>query len=155
MGEIERSEFDRAAENLRQAIENQFKSMKITRNQLQRFAQLAHICGYNSELKAEYQRLGKKILKKIVDCLGLKRGEYRLSWNPGGIAVSGDHTLHTDKFYLALSDNCNMGSFYYRTCSSMRDYCGNQNIHISRDTFPDKFSNLIESLRRLQVDDSN
>ena len=62
--------------------------------------------------------------------MGLQKGEHEIRWNPGGIAVSGDHTLHTNWFYLALHDNCGFGKFYFRTCKGMKDYTGgpNQNV---------------------------
>lgn len=90
--------------------------MKITTNQLTRFVLLSSGSSYNEGLKEKYRKLGRRILNAIVKEMGLQEGEYEIRWNPGGIAVSGDHTLHTDWFYLALHDNVNMGWFYYRTC---------------------------------------
>lgn len=99
----------------------------IKQTDLIRFATLTSRSGYNDELKEDYRKLGRKILKAIVELVGLKKGEYDIRWNPGGIAVSGDHTLHTDKFYLALHDNCGTGWFYWRTCKGRKDYTGGPN----------------------------
>ena len=99
----------------------------ITKERIQLFIHLTKAARYNEVLKEEYRRLGKKILKELVEIIGLKKGEYDIRWNPGGIACSGDHTLHTDWFYLDLSDNVGSGWFFYRTCKSRKDYTGGTN----------------------------
>ena len=101
--------------------------MKITQKQIERFIALTSGSSYNSELKEEYKKLGRKILKSLAEIMGLQKGEFDIHWNPGGIAISGDHILHTDWFYLALDDNINCGWFYYRTCTSRKDYTGGHN----------------------------
>jgi hypothetical protein len=100
----------------------------ITRDEMERFAWLSNNASYNEELKAEYRRLGRKIMKYIAFRLGLTSFDIR--FNPGGIAVSGDNTLHDERFYLSLTDNCGIGSFYFRSCKGQRDYTGgpNQNV---------------------------
>lgn len=105
--------------------------MTITQNEIDRFIYLSSNSSYDEGLKDRYRTLGKKILRFIVQELGLKKGEYEIRWNPGGIACSGDHTLHTDKFSLALHDNCGLGFFYWRTVKDRKDYTGgqNQNVH--------------------------
>jgi len=40
----------------------------------------------------------------IIEQLGLVEGQYELTWNPGGPAVSGDINLITP-FFLGLSTN--------------------------------------------------
>jgi len=101
--------------------------MKVTQNDLIRFAFLSSNSEYNEERKLEYRNLGRKLLKKIVELMGLQKGEYDISWNPGGIACSGDHMLHTDKVYLALHDNLGSGWFYWRSCVGRRDFSGGTN----------------------------
>jgi hypothetical protein len=101
--------------------------MKITHADLVQFISLTSSCGYTEERKETYRKLGRKILKAVADLIGLKKGEYDIRWNSGGIAVSGDHTLHTDKFYLALHDNLGMDWFYWRTCQGRKDYTGGMN----------------------------
>ena len=100
---------------------------KISTTDLKRVAFLSSNAAGNVKLKDEYQKLGRKILKSIAECLGLKKDEYDIRWNPGGIAVSGDHILHTDKLYLAFHDNLGMGWFYFRTCNGRKDYSGGRN----------------------------
>ena len=99
----------------------------MNKEALTRLAYLASNSEYNEDNKTEFRKLGRKFLNEIVKEMGLKKGEYDIRWNPGGPAVSGDYTLHTDWFYLALTDNLNMGWFYYRQCEGRKDYCGKIN----------------------------
>jgi len=105
--------------------------MRITRKTLARFAFLSSNSSYNADRKDEYRRLGRKILQEVADRLGLVKAEYDIRWNPGGPGVSGDHILHTDRLYLALHDNANMGSFYYRSCRWRSDYSGGLNHNVT------------------------
>lgn len=99
----------------------------IKQSELVEFVNLTSGASYDADRKKRYQKLGKRILKAIAAQIGLSKGEFDIRWNPGGIAVSGDHTLHTDKFYLALHDNCGVGWFYWRTCNGRRDFAGGPN----------------------------
>ena len=100
---------------------------KITQTEINRFIKLTSGASYNEEAKEEYKKLGRKILNVIAERMGLIKGEFDIRWNPGGIACSGDHTLHTDKVYLALHDNLGFGWFYYRSCKGRKDYTGGSN----------------------------
>jgi hypothetical protein len=102
--------------------------MKIKMTDLVRFVNLTSGATYHHLRKEECRKLGKKILKALAELMGLQKGEFDIRWNPGGIACRGDHTLHTDWFYLALHDNLGSGWFYYRKCKSRKDYCGERNI---------------------------
>ncbi len=108
--------------------------MKVTKAELGRFVDLTTSASYDERLKNIYHKLGRKLLKRIVEIMGLQKGDYDIRWNPGGIAVSGDHTLHTDWFYLALHDNIGSGWFYYRTVNGRKDFHGGPNIIVSWQT---------------------
>jgi hypothetical protein len=125
--------------------------MKITQSDLVEFINHTGNCRYNPERKEKYHKLGRRILKQLASMLDLKKGEYQISWNPGGIAVDGDHTLHTERFYLALDDNCKMGWFYWRTCQGMNDFAGgpNQIVHWPYLSAYG-LDRLAETLRRVQ-----
>jgi hypothetical protein len=101
--------------------------MKNENEELARMSYLASRCGYNEELKGEYRWLGRRVLKALATALGLAPGQYDIRWNPGGIAVSGDHRLHSDKLYVAMDDNCGFGFFYFRSCKGRKDYSGGPN----------------------------
>jgi hypothetical protein len=103
---------------------------------LLRFVQLTRSACYDSttELKNEYKRLGRKILKELAANLNIATN-CDIRFNPGGIACSGDHTLHGDNIYVALHDNIGSGWFYYRSCKGRQDYCGGQNRIVTWEKF--------------------
>ena len=124
----------------------------ITQKQINRFVTLTREAVYNEEKKAEYRRLGRKILTEIANLMGLQKGEYDIRWNPGGIACSGDHTLHTDRVYVALHDNLGSGWFYWRTCKGRKDYSGGQNQIVRWDTLQKHgLNSLVEVLKVAQA----
>lgn len=102
---------------------------QITLTELSRFVYFANHSSYDYHNKEEYRKLGRRILKSIAEQMGLAKGEFDIRWNPGGIAVSGDHTLHTDKVYLHLSGE--LSWFYWRTCKGRKDYTGGHNQNVS------------------------
>lgn len=132
--------------------------MKVTQAHINLFIHLTKAAVYDESgdsesgpghLKAEYKRLGRRILKHIAEELNLAPGSFDIRWNPGGIACSGDHTLHTDKVYLALHDNLGIGWFYWRTCKGRKDYTGGANQVVTWDSLKKNgLTKLIEDLRR-------
>ena len=80
-------------------------NMQITQRDLIKFATLCGKCEYNAKNKETYRLLGRRILKAIVEQVGLKKGEFEIRWNAGGIAVDGDHVLHTDSIISALASS--------------------------------------------------
>jgi hypothetical protein len=99
----------------------------ISTKQLEQFVKLTKDARYNDENKAKFERLGRKILKELSIHLGLFKGEFDIRFNAGGIACSGDHTLHAEHVYIALHDNIGSGWFYFRSCKGRRDYSGGVN----------------------------
>jgi len=91
---------------------------------------------YNPQGKAEFHKEAKKVLKAVADKLGLSKGEFDLRSNVGGIAGSGEVTLHTDRLYLTLSQGVcgNSTNQMYRACNGRKDSRGgtNQWIDVSR-----------------------
>jgi hypothetical protein len=81
--------------------------------------------------KKKFHSIARRKLRKLANELGLTAKDYKLSTNPGGIAVAGETTLHTDTFYLQISQSCfGRGSeIMYRACAGRGDYCGRQNYY--------------------------
>ena len=99
---------------------------------------------YNEENKAEFKRLGQRFLKRIR--AGLNEdgiiAESKISFNPGVIAVSGDHGAYImftsgKGVYVNISvqGTAPEQSFMTRSITSLTDYSGGQNHW-------HKFSNL-------------
>lgn len=95
----------------------------MTERELLRLANVSTLCGYNVDHKKEFRRLSRKMLKELADLTQL--GSADLRWNEGGIAVSGEATLHADNIYIQVSGT-DMG-ILYRSCKSRKDYTGGRN----------------------------
>lgn len=84
---------------------------------------LGRLAPYNEGMKAAFKKESMSFLRSLAKKLQLNKGDYSIRFNPGGIAVSGDATLHHNNFYLTISGT---GS-YWRTCNGQKDYTGGQN----------------------------
>lgn len=82
---------------------------------------------YNMEGKAKFHRLGKKVLKEVAAKMGLTPGSFDIRSNMGGIAVSGEVTLHGEHIYIQLSQGSFYKMFMYRHCNGRKDYSGGVN----------------------------
>jgi hypothetical protein len=110
----------------------------MTPKQIQRLITLTRAACYNDEYKQEYRRLGRKFLKEVAKMLNLAQTDYDIRWNAGGIACSGDHILHHEKFYLHFSDNIGSGWFYFRKCAGRKDYRGGMNQIVGLEDLKEK-----------------
>ncbi len=80
--------------------------------------------------KKAFHREGRKFLRQVATDLGLGPDSYDLRSNPGGIAVSGEVTLHAEGIYIQLSQSVGGPggiSVLYRSCRGRKDYSGGQN----------------------------
>lgn len=87
------------------------------------------------DVKANFHRLGKAALRAIAKDLGLQKGTYSIRSNMGGIAVSGEVTLHSDNLYIQFSQSTVMvysrPAFMFRSVKSQKDYTGGVNHWMS------------------------
>lgn len=92
---------------------------------------LTQSVSYDEERKTRFLRTSKKHLKALADALGLASANYDLRVNKGGIAVSGEVTLHSDNLYVQVSQSCLGPDFgiLIRSCKGRRDYRGGPNNH--------------------------
>ncbi len=89
----------------------------------------AEHASYDEKTKKRFHKAAKAFFKKLADQLGLKKGDYTLSTNPGGIAILGDTTLHTNNWYLSAGEGL-FGEPYrmlVRTVTHQKDYTGGPN----------------------------
>lgn len=103
--------------------------------------------------KLAFASQSKALLRRIAKQLGLQKGQFDLRYNPGGIAVSGEATLQTDRLYLQVSQLFGRTSLLYRTCNSRKDYCGGTNHHmeIRQIASPAGEKKLLSTLRAWQL----
>lgn len=105
-----------------------------------------------AEAKALMHREGRKLLKAIVKEVGIPEGTYDIRSNQGGIAVSGEVTLHSDTLYVQLSESCMQPgvSILFRSCKGRKDYSGGMNLwsHVrTLGAFPHERERFIETLK--------
>lgn len=94
---------------------------------------------YNEGAKRIFARESKKVLRDIAKRLELK--EFKIDFNPGGIAVGGDATLiglwnDGDGIYISMSpeSSWNGYQFMYRSVEHMKDWTGGMNQWIPFDS---------------------
>ena len=97
--------------------------------------------------KRLFHRHGRRQLRLLAKALGLSPDVYDLRSNAGGIAVSGEVTLHAERLYVQMSQSA-MGSdtgILFRSCAGRRDYVGGMNHFASLDRLhePNKLAALI------------
>jgi hypothetical protein len=95
----------------------------MTKSELIALINLQGKCSYNDQNKQEFRRLGMKLARELRKELGLTESA-DVRYNAGGIAVSGDVTLHADNFYLQFNaDGISSGlGIMYRHCNGRKDY---------------------------------
>lgn len=108
---------------------------------------------YDEPAKTQFHAEGRRALQRLAAALGLERGRYDVRSNKGGIAVSGEVTLHGEEIYVQLSLGC-MGAdreVMFRRVRGRTDYCGERNCWASlRELLaPDRFVARIRTELRL------
>ena len=110
--------------------------------------------GPNGDKKV-FLNTGKAFLRALAKDLGLR--EYKVSANPGGIAVSGDCSLigmwHSSGIYVMITQ----ASFgleelvLYREARHIRDYSSSRNRFLPRDALKTmSYSRLLNEFRTLR-----
>lgn len=90
---------------------------------------------YDAPAKRAFHLRARSQLKELAAALGLQPGAYDLRSNQGGIAVSGEVTLHADELYVQTSQPAtgHDTGVLFRTCEGRRDYHGGPNNFASLD----------------------
>lgn len=108
---------------------------------------------YDENAKRRVASRFKSQLRKVAEAMGLDKSEYDLRFNPGGIAVWGEVTLHCEHVYIQASHGCDLGVLV-RACEGRKDYTGRQNCWIDFQTLrndPVGFAHRVESIARKWV----
>lgn len=86
--------------------------------------------------KTAFHKEGKAFLKKLAAQI-TPIGAYSIRSNMGGIAVSGEVTLHSEDLYVQLSESCMAPGIQmmYRSCDSSKDCCGHTNNFVQMSVF--------------------
>lgn len=106
--------------------------------------------GYNPEGKSAFAKEAKRQLCRLARALDLSSVEREIRYNEGGIAVSGEATLHSDSLYVQICESFGPGSVMYRSCNGRNDYSGGQNHFIDEGVFDnDRFDEFVSKLKHL------
>ena len=90
---------------------------------------------YDSGAKRLFHRRARRQLIELARMLNFDPADYDLRSNEGGIAVSGEVTLHADRLYVQVSQPATGSDtgILFRTCEGRRDYTGGRNNFASLD----------------------
>ena len=86
-------------------------------------------CAYDPEVKQRFHTAARARLRRLATTLGFPSGSFDLRSNPGGIAVSGEITLHHEDVYIQVCQPATGtdSGILIRTCQGRRDYTGGRN----------------------------
>ncbi len=109
-----------------------------------------HPCAYDDAQKRRFHSTARARLRQLAVMLRLPAGSYDLRSNQGGIAVSGEMTLHHEAVYVQVSQSVMGGDLgiLIRTCRGRRDYTGGGN-NFAPLYFLDDLPALAERVRRI------
>jgi hypothetical protein len=90
---------------------------------------------YDADAKRSFHINARRQLRALAAALGFRPGAYDLRSNHGGIAVSGEVTLHADQLYVQASQPATSHDtgVLFRRCEGRRDYVGGPNHFVSLD----------------------
>lgn len=91
---------------------------------------------YTHGPKNRFHSMGRSRLKTLAMALALPPGSYTIRSNKGGTAVSGELILHTETFYVQVSQAGSRG-ILVRTCKGLQDYTGGRNHFYQLDLLND------------------
>jgi hypothetical protein len=91
------------------------------------------ICAYDAQglsRKRAFHRAARAFLQALAADLPLKPAQYDLRRSPGGMAISGEVTLHADHLYVQVTKSrcCDI---LYRRCDSREDCHGGSDHCVS------------------------
>jgi len=94
---------------------------------------------YDDDAKRLFHLHARRQLRLLADALGLAPGAYDLRNNNGGIAVSGEITMHGDHLYVQACQPAtgHDSGVLFRACQGRKDYTGGRNNFASLDLLND------------------
>ena len=107
---------------------------------------------YDDDAKRLFHHHARRQLRLLADALGLAPGAYDLRNNEGGMAVSGEITMHADHLYVQACQPAtgHDSGVMFRTCQDRKDYTGGRNNFTSLDRLndPDQLARAIRAACR-------
>ena len=108
---------------------------------------------YDATAKRAFHARTQRQLKQLANALGLAPDAFDLRSNQGGIAVSGEVTLHADRLYVQASQPAtgHDTGVLFRSCQGRKDYHGGPNNFASLDLLnrPENLARRIKEVCRV------
>lgn len=100
---------------------------------------------YNAANKAAFHKVARKVLRRLAKALNVSAPIYS---NQGGIAVSGEITLHADHLH-AWIEQWRDPILIYRACQSTKDYTGSADHIIDATDLVTRFDDVVRGIREV------
>ena len=86
-------------------------------------------CSHEPDRKRRFHTVARARLRRLAAELGFPPASFDLRSNRGGIAVSGEITLHHERVYVQVCQPATRADtgILIRTCEGRRDYTGGRN----------------------------
>ena len=86
-------------------------------------------CSYEPDRKRRFHTVARARLRRLAAELGFPPASFDLRSNQGGIAVSGEITLHHERVYVQVCQPATRADtgILIRTCEGWGDYTGGRN----------------------------
>jgi len=86
-------------------------------------------CSYKPDRKRRFHTVARARLRRLAAELGFSPASFDLRSNQGGIAVSGEITLHHERVYVQVCQPATRADtgILIRSCEGRRDYTGGRN----------------------------
>jgi hypothetical protein len=110
-------------------------------------------CAYNPEVKQRFHGAARARLRRLAMILGFEPATFDLRSNPGGVAVSGEITLHHDHVYVQVGQPATGADtgILIRACDGRRDSTGGRN-HCAPLRLLDDLPALAERVRSVMAE---
>jgi hypothetical protein len=118
---------------------------------------LSHNLSYNDTAKKVFHRRARAVCRDIAEALKLTKDNYEIRSNLGGIAVSGEVTLHGDAIYIQFSQGAisrEFGDIMYRRVANRKDYTGGKNHWMRVERLVEDFDSAIEDFQDVMINGS-
>lgn len=111
-------------------------------------------CAYDAEQKRQFHRHARAKLKALAKELKFAPASFGIRSNQGGIAVSGEITLHHDAVYIQACQPATGADsgILIRTCEGRRDFTGGRN-HFAPLSLLDDPAALADHVRAVMSND--
>lgn len=103
---------------------------------------------YDADAKRLFHSAAATMLRRLKTELSGLYGEGGIRHNQGGIAVSGEVTLHLEKLYVQVSQPfASRNGVMFRSCDGLKDYTGGPNNFTDFETLcnPSHFARVIQT----------